>query len=93
MSSRFANWVETTNELTTLLILYMLMLFTDFVGEPEERGDLGIAYISIIIAFAIAHGIILLVSTIMLLIKKIRGCCYRRKMKKIQQLRAQQQQQ
>jgi len=70
METRFANWMETISELTTLLVLYMLMLFTDFVGEPENRSELGIAYICIIIAFASVHVVILLVDTIKFLIEK-----------------------
>ena len=53
--SKFANKMETFNELTTIAVLYTLMLFSDFIGDPAVRSSVGIAYRSVIVVFAIVH--------------------------------------
>ena len=44
LESRFANNIETFNEMTALALTYFLFCFTDFVPEPETRNDLGSYY-------------------------------------------------
>lgn len=53
--SKFANKLETFNELTTMAVLYTLMLFSDYIREPVVRSSVGIAYMSVIVVFAIVH--------------------------------------
>ena len=55
LDSDFATRMETFNECTNMVVLYMLMLFSDFVGKPETRSQIGLIYIGVIICFALVH--------------------------------------
>ena len=52
------------------MILYFLLLFTDFVGKPATRRLLGFAYIGLILMYALVHLTILLSDSY----KKIKKC-------------------
>ena len=41
------NKIEVFNEITVLSLTYMLIFFTDIVGEAQFRSDLGILYLCI----------------------------------------------
>ena len=45
LDSAFANNIETFNEVVTLLVIYLLMCFSDFVISPETRNDCGKVFI------------------------------------------------
>ena len=47
--------METFNEVTTILILYTLMLFSDYIGNPVTRSLVGLAYMGIVVCFALVH--------------------------------------
>ena len=52
--------VEVFNEMVTIGILYLLMLFTEFVDRPTERYNTGFAYLGLIGVYTLVHlGIIL----------------------------------
>ena len=55
MESKFANRVETFNEIMTIFTLYCLQCFTDFVPNPEDRDANGIAFIAILGIYAAVH--------------------------------------
>ena len=63
--------METFNEVTTLLILYILMLFSDYIGDPVTRSLVGLAYMGIIVGFALVHLGPLIVDSL----KKIHQSC------------------
>ena len=50
---------ELFNETLTLLVLYTLMLFTDFVGSADTRYDIGYAYLGIICLYAVVNILVL----------------------------------
>ena len=60
MDSRISNNLETFNECTMLVLLYVLMLFSDFVGNPENRSQVGIFYILVVAFFGAVHLSIML---------------------------------
>ena len=60
MNSRFSNNLETFNECTMLVLLYALMLFSDFVSNPENRSQVGIIYILVVALFGAVHLFIML---------------------------------
>ena len=60
MESIFATKMELFNECTNLMVLYLLMIFSDFVRDPETRSNVGTFYICVIIAFAGVHIIFML---------------------------------
>ena len=70
----FSNNVETFNELITMMILYMLFLFTDFVGKPDTRRLLGFAYIGVILVYSLVHLTILFSDSYRKVKKRIRLC-------------------
>lgn len=53
--SNFATNMETFNEVVTLLTLYLMMCFTDFVPDPAIRSECGKIFIGIICAYAVVH--------------------------------------
>ena len=55
LESRFANNMAVFNECTIVLILYMLMYFTDFVIDPNWRHSFGSMYIAILFIFTCVH--------------------------------------
>mmetsp|Transcript_46376 Transcript_46376/g.61428 ORF Transcript_46376/g.61428 Transcript_46376/m.61428 type:complete len:128 (+) Transcript_46376:1572-1955(+) len=79
----FATWMETFNECTNLILLYILMLFSDFVGDPETRSQIGIAYMVIIICFAAVHLFFLFADSAKSLAHKCKECSQKRKQKKL----------
>lgn len=56
--------METFNELINLLILYHLICFSEFVGDPLTRRKLGFVYIGAVCFFALVHLTIMLRSSI-----------------------------
>ena len=59
MESNFANNMELFNELITFCVLYMVMCFSDYVGEPATRNLCGRAFIGITAFFLATHLIFL----------------------------------
>lgn len=47
--------MEILNEMTTLCILYMVMCFSDFVGEPATRHKCGYMFIGVLATFVVIH--------------------------------------
>ena len=59
LESLFSNVIEVFNEVITLMILYLMMCFSDFVGDPKTRSHCGVAFIVIILFFVSVHILIL----------------------------------
>ena len=78
----FSNTMETFNEIITLMILYMLFLFTDFVGAPATRRYLGFAYIGIILLYALVHLSVLFSDNYKKIKKRLKACKEKCKSKK-----------
>ena len=76
--SKASLWKQTQDECTYLLLFYILMCFTDFVPDPEQRSKLGIVYISIMFINIGLHLIILLRSTLSSLKLGLKRCIARR---------------
>lgn len=55
MGGSYPNNLETINEIAILLLLYTLLLFSDFIVEPQTRQSCGIVYIVFVCMFAIEH--------------------------------------
>ena len=76
--SRASLWKQTQDECTYLLLIYVLMCFTDFVPDPEQRSNLGIVYIIIMLSNIGLHLITLIRSTISSIVLNIKRCFARR---------------
>ena len=61
--SPFANQIELLNELTTLVLTYGHLHFTDYMPEPESRRIVGFLYIIVILLNFGVHLIILISDT------------------------------
>ena len=59
MGSTFDTNIETFNEIITLITLYLMMCFSDFVSDEERRSELGKVFIFAICIFAAVHFCIL----------------------------------
>ncbi len=55
LESKFANNIETFNEVISTFILYLLMCFSDFVNDPVMRNQLGKVFIAIACLYAAVH--------------------------------------
>ena len=83
LESNFATNMETFNEVITLLVIYLLMCFSDFVGDPTMRNECGKAFIAIVIFYALVHITLLFKDVIAKLILSCRKCFLRCKKNKI----------
>ena len=75
------NTMETITEVTTLLLLYVFMSFTDVVG-PEIRAQYGKVFIVIICMYIAMHLFVLLSENYRKARYIIRRTIYNRKVKK-----------
>ena len=55
LDSRFANNMETFNEVISMFTLYLLMCFSDFISDPMIRSLCGKAFIAVICFYAAVH--------------------------------------
>ena len=55
LDSKFANNIETFNEVVTCWTLYLMMLFSDYVPKAEDRNTFGIAFIVVLCGYAGVH--------------------------------------
>ena len=78
-----ANIVETINDWTLLALTYMLWCFTDMVGEPETRYDIGYAYIIMSLANIVLQLITMIYESSMRVKLSCKRCINRRKASKL----------
>lgn len=55
LESRFANNIETFNEVISTFVLYLLMCFSDFLDDPMMRNELGKVFIGIVLVYVAVH--------------------------------------
>ena len=65
METLQANLIEVFNDYTLLVMTYFLWCFTDIIGEPETRYELGYVFISIILGNVALHLILMITSILM----------------------------
>ena len=82
LESEFATNMETFNEFVSLMILYLLMCFSDFVGDPMIRNDCGKAFVAVFIFYVAVHMSILFYDMFGKLYQKARRIYYNRRNKK-----------
>ena len=63
LDSPFSNRMEVLNECTVIFLVYFLMLFTDFVPDPENRNKIGRYYVRVNILHMIFHLVFLFLAT------------------------------
>ena len=81
--SNFANNMELFNECITLVTLYILMCFSDFVIDPEARSTCGYWFIGTVCLYAAVHFYHLFKDVVVLLYNLVRKQYYKRRNKKI----------
>ena len=64
LESKYANRLETFDEVCILCLSYIAMCFTDFVPDPEARYDIGLYYIGINSLMILVHLVLILYSTL-----------------------------
>ena len=67
MNDNFNNCIQVVNELTVLTCVWLLFHYSDFVGSPDTRYDLGF-YFMYLIAIDIIFNVVFLIYTV---VKKI----------------------
>ena len=86
MKTTLDNNKEIFNEITVLLLSYLILSFTEAVGDPETRSIYGRIFIFICILNVFVHLIFLLLDTIgniVELVKKMKKKCQKKKNKKV----------
>ena len=73
--------MELLNEITTLCTLYMVMCFSDYVGEPTTRNNCGFGFIGVLGIFIATHVFFLIVSVVLAVRFSIRRRYYTGKRK------------
>ena len=79
IATRFANNLETFNEVTLLLLTYLAWCFSDFVSQPETRNDLGFWFIGISLGNICVHISIMLFDSLKKIIQRCKGRQARKK--------------
>ena len=86
LESAYLNNIELFNEGITLIALYLLMCFSDFVPEPEARSNAGLAFICSLCLYAAVHICFLITSTCASIWYSLRKVYYQRRNKQRKQL-------
>ena len=68
--------LETFNEIINLMLLYLLMSFSEFVGNPNMKRALGFFFIAIVCSFASLYIFILVRSSVRELRMRARRAYY-----------------
>ena len=50
-----SNAIEVFNEITVLSLVYILIFFTDIIGEAKFRSDIGLFYLCITFSNIVVH--------------------------------------
>ena len=72
METKLLNTMETFNECTIMVLLYLIQCFTGFVPSSDTRSDLGLVYISVNLGSILLHFIIMLVNSLKWAINRLR---------------------
>ena len=81
LDSRKANLLEVFNDCTLLMLTYLLWCFTDIVGEPETREQLGYVFISVSLGNIAVHILMMLCETGFRVKLSYKKCMNKRKAK------------
>ena len=79
-----ANHMEVMNDCTIMLLTYHLWCFTDIVGEPKTRHNLGYAFIGVSLSNIIVHMSFMVGETVHNIKLRCKRCKNRRNAKKAQ---------
>ena len=69
-----SNMIEVFNEITILSLIYILVFFTDIVGDAKFRSDIGILYLCIAFSNIVVHIFLLTFESC----KNLKRCIKRR---------------
>ena len=75
LNSHFANMMETFNEVTCVILMYHLQLFSDFVPEAETRSHVGTSFIVVIALNVSVHLYFMLGDSLRSVSIKLKACC------------------
>ena len=79
MQTKYLNLIEVFNELTCIVLMYHLQLFSDFVPSAETRSRLGISFIFFICLNVCVHIFFLMRSSFSNVRAKIQTKCCKKK--------------
>ena len=70
--------LETFNEWTEIMLLYHLMMFTQWISDPIQRHKTGWSFIALICAYMLLHLSLMMYASVKDMIKKCKLRCQRR---------------
>ena len=88
LESRFSNNLETFNECTTILILYTVLCFSDFVDSSLTRSKVGLVFVGIISFNVLVHILNLAVGLMCLSRLRVRTAWHNFRVKEELEIRA-----
>jgi len=88
LENRFAAGLQTFNECTTLVILYIVMCFSNFVGDPIMRSELGLVFVGVVSFNVFCHIVNMFVQIICRTKMRARNCWHNFRVKEELALRA-----
>ena len=90
MVGRFINCLMILNECVDLLIIILLMCFSEVVSDAKTRYDIGFAYIGLSLGNIAVNLLILIVSSLKKIKLSALKCCNKRKYDNIKKLELEQ---
>ena len=87
LESTRANLFEVFNDVTLLLLTYLLWCFTDLIAEPETRNELGFVFIAIALGNVALHLITMVLESLCGIKEKCKQRIARKKYEKQQKMR------
>ena len=81
MESLFANRIEIFGELINLVLMYHMLLFTDFVQDVNVRYWIGYLFIGFMLVFISVHLYFMLVETVQNAKRSLKNKCCKKKEK------------
>lgn len=83
MWDRLNNGVHIFNECSVVILTLSMLLFTDFVGDPEDRYEYGYYFLYTAAFTACANLVVFLYVLVSSIYKAIRNAFIKRKAKKL----------
>ena len=82
MTDTVNNAIQVANEAIVLICIWTMLWFTEYVGSPETRYDLGTVFL-VFLAIAIGLNVLILFYTILKgVYKAVKQCVVKRRAKK-----------
>ena len=74
-------WIETMNEVTEIFLLYNLQMYTEWIGDPEVRHQIGWCFIAVVATYMLVHLSMLIRGSIARMRLSLKKCRHNKRLK------------